>query len=60
MAEHIEVQCVYAREFWQHCFQRGGIQAAAPAMSDTLEDWWKEQRDKQSDRKKKKLMDTFV
>lgn len=43
-AEHILVQCGYAREVWHRCFDRLHLPVNAPRTSDTFLDWWLRQR----------------
>lgn len=39
-AEHILVQCVYAREVWHACFDTLQLNSQAPCREDTWEAWW--------------------
>uniref|UniRef100_A0A8R7RED1 Reverse transcriptase zinc-binding domain-containing protein n=1 Tax=Triticum urartu TaxID=4572 RepID=A0A8R7RED1_TRIUA len=43
-AEHILVQCGYAREVWHTCFQDLALNTRASVVDDTFLDWWIETR----------------
>ena len=39
-AEHILIQCGYAREAWHYIFETLSLQGNIPVPEDTLLDWW--------------------
>ena len=58
-AEHILIQCVFAREAWERCRRRLGGQFQAPTQFCTLQGWWMKERQKFRD-KEKKCFDALV
>ena len=54
-AEHILVQCVYARQVWMGVFQQLGVQANNPESHSTLEEWWGVERARFRGRGRKQL-----
>ena len=58
-AEHILVQCVFAREVWLSCSQKLGARFQAPRQTSTLQGWWMAEREKVRD-KERRWFDALV
>jgi hypothetical protein len=58
-AEHILVQCVFAREVWHICGLRLGFNYNAPEGDSVLEAWWSQERWRFR-RKRRKCFDALV
>jgi hypothetical protein len=58
-AEHLLIQCVFAREVWQRCKQLLEANFEIPSTQSTLEDWWLTERARIQGRERK-WFDTLV
>jgi hypothetical protein len=58
-AEHILMQCVFAREVWHTCGQRLGFHYIVPSTDCVLEAWWTRERWRFG-RKRRKHFDALV
>ena len=43
-AEHILIQCIYAREVWFYCLTECNIEALEPSTGNTMMEWWLQAR----------------
>jgi hypothetical protein len=58
-AEHVIIQCVFARQVWHSCLGVAHFNIAAPLVGDQLESWWLQSR-RSLNKRRKKIFDTWV